>query len=244
MRLSGCIIARDEIDRIERAIQSLGFCDEVVVLDSGSTDGTAERAEALGARVLRVDWPGHVAQKNRGLAASRGEWVLSIDADEWVPEALAAEILAFLDAPPTTGASMPRRNFWLGTPLRHGRWYPDRRVRLARREGARWTGLNPHDQLDAGTITALQQDLQHAPYRTLGEHLATIDRYTAIAARTARVGLAPFDLGVRPLWHFFRGYVLGQGFRDGLPGFVVAVLGALYVILKYARARGLGPAAG
>lgn len=240
MKLSGCIIARDEADRIARAVASLAFCDEVVVLDSGSTDGTDRIAEEAGARVVRTDWPGHVAQKNRALEACRGEWVLSIDADEWVPPALSAEILRFLDAPTAVAASVPRRNHYLGAPLAHGRWYPDRRVRLVRREGARWVGDDPHDRLDAGgPAAALRADLDHAPYRSLGEHLATIDRYTAVAARRARPGWVVADLFVRPLWAFVRAYVLEQGFRDGLRGLVVAVLGGVYVLLKYARARGL-----
>ncbi len=240
-RLSGCIIARDEADRIERAVRSLAFCDEVVVLDSGSTDGTVEKAEALGARVLRTDWPGHVAQKNRALDASAGEWVLSIDADEWVTPELSAEILAFVATPTASSASMPRRNHWLGHELSHGRWYPDRRVRLARRAGARWTGDDPHDRLENGAVSALHADLHHAPYRTLGEHLATIDRYTATAARSVRPGLAIVDLLVRPTWAFFRAYILELGFRDGAPGLVVAALGAIYVLVKYGRAHGIIP---
>lgn len=240
MRLSGCIIARDEADRIARAVASLGFCDEVVVLDSGSTDGTDRIAEAAGARVIRTDWPGHVAQKNRGLEACRGDWVLSIDADEWVSPALAAEILRFLDAPTADAASVPRRNHYLGAPLSHGRWYPDRRVRLARRDGARWAGEDPHDRLEApGAVTALRADLDHTPYRSLGEHLATLDRYTAVAARTARTGWVVSDLVLRPAWAFVRAYVIERGALDGMRGLVVAVLGAVYVLLKYARARGL-----
>ena len=239
VRLSGCIIACNEHDRIERAVRSLAFCDEVIVLDSGSVDGTAELAESLGARVTRTDWPGHVAQKNRGVRTCTGEWVLSIDADEWVPDALRAEIVAFLQQPVGTSASMPRLNFWLGRALHHGRWYPDRRVRLARRDVALWVGENPHDRLEGGVVTRLTHDLMHEPYRSLGEHLATIDRYTAVAAATTRPGPLFIDFGVRPTWHFVRAYLLEQGFRDGLAGLVVAWLGALYVVLRYARARGL-----
>lgn len=244
--LSGCIIARDEADRIGRALASLAFCTEIVVLDSGSTDGTVEIAEGLGARVVRTDWPGHVEQKNRAIAACTGDWVLSLDADEWVPAELCAEIQAFIRRPTADSASMPRRNIWLGTVLRHGRWYPDRRVRLARRQRAIWAGTNPHDRLEAGSPANLQSDLVHEPYRDLREHLSTIDRYTTIAARTTRPGFALVDLGLRPVWHFLRAYVLEMGFRDGLAGLVVAWLGSLYVVLKYARARGLvmGPAAG
>lgn len=258
MKLSGCIMCRNEVDRLERALRSLQFCDEIVVLDSGSTDGSVELAERLGARVIRTEWPGHTEQRRRLIAACSGEWVLTIDSDEWVPDALAAEIRAFLASPVATSASMPRRHIWLENTINHGRWYPDRRVRLLRRDLARVVGENPHDRLEAsspsplqGEVTrsagggtpphALANDLMHDPYRTLGEHLATLDRYTLAAAKTARRGPLLLDLGVRPPWHFFRAYVLERGFLDGIPGLVLAALGALYVVLKYARAHGLEP---
>lgn len=232
-------MCRDEADRLERALRSLAFCDEVLVYDSGSTDGSAELAERLGARVVRTDWPGHTEQRRRLIAACAGEWVLTIDADEWVPPPLADEIRVFLASPDADSGSMPRRHLWLGHRVAHGRLYPDRRVRLVRRDKVRIVGENPHDRLEAGTEHRLRQDLLHEPYRNLGEQLRTIDHYSAIAAKSARPGFAPFDVGVRPAWHFFRAYVLERGFLDGVPGLVLAALGALYVVLKYARAHGL-----
>lgn len=232
--LSAVIIARDEADRIEDAIRSVAFADECVVLDSGSTDDTVARARALGARVIETDWPGHVAQKNRGLAAARGDWILAIDSDERVTDALRASIVAALLAPVADGFRTARRNHWLGHRLAHGAWYPDRRIRLARRERARWGGEDPHDVLVVeGSVADLAGDLDHHPYRNLAEHLATIDRYSAIGARRG----SWLDMLVRPLWHFVRNYVLRRGFLDGVPGLVVAALGAVYTLLKWSRNR-------
>lgn len=230
--LTAVIIARDEADRIEDAIRSVSFADEVLVLDSGSADDTAARARALGARVVETDWPGHVAQKNRAWRMAEGDWVLSLDADERVGDALRDAILAALRSPAADGYRVRRRNHWLGHTLRHGHWYPDRRVRLARKERARWAGEDPHDALVVdGPVADLDADLEHVPYRDLGEHLATIDRYTAMQARRG----SPVDILGRPAWHFFVGYVIKGGFRDGVPGLLVAALGALHTLLKWSR---------
>lgn len=233
--LTAVIITRDEADRIEDALRSVAFADERLVLDSGSTDATVALAEALGARVLRTDWPGYVAQKNRALAEARGEWVLSIDADERVTPALAASIRSALASPGAVdGFRVSRRGWWLGHRLGHGDWYPDRKVRLVRRDRARWSGRDPHDVLSVtGEVRDLAGDLDHHPYRTLSEHLQTIDRYTRIDARDGRW----WDAAIRPPWSFFRAYVLRGGFRDGLPGLLVAALGALYTLLKWSRRR-------
>lgn len=234
MKLSAVIIARDEGDRIEDAIRSVAFADECVVLDSGSGDDTVARARSAGARVLETDWPGHVAQKNRAWGEARGEWVLSIDADERVTPALRASILAALSSPAAEGFRVARRNWWLGHRLAHGHWYPDRRVRLALRARARWGGADPHDTLQVdGRVADLEGDLDHHPYRNLGEHLGTIDRYTRQAARHG----SWMDMLVRPPWHFFSGYVLRRGFLDGVPGLTVAALGSIYTLLKWSRVR-------
>lgn len=233
--LSAVIIARDEADRIEAAVRSVAFADEVLVLDSGSTDATVARAEAAGARVVRTDWPGFVAQKNRGLALASGDWVLSIDADEVVDDTLRAAVIAALAAPAADGFVVRRRTIWLGHRLRHGFAWPDPRLRLVRKAVARWGGVDPHDRLDVtGRLGELPGELVHTPYRDLGEHLATIDRYTALDARAG----SWLDVLVRPPWHFFRAYVLKLGVLDGVPGLVFAALGALYVLLKWTRGRG------
>lgn len=232
--LSVVIITLDEADRIEDALRSVAFADECVVLDAGSRDDTVARARALGARVVETGWPGHVAQKNRALAEARGEWVLAIDADERVTPELRAAIEAALAAPSADGFRMARRNHWLGHRLAHGFWYPDRRIRLVRKERARWGGEDPHDVLLVdGRVADLDGDLDHHPYRSLAEHLATLDRYSATGARRGSWA----DIVFRPIWHFVSGYVLRRGFLDGVPGLVVAALGSVYTLLKWSRTR-------
>lgn len=243
--LSVVIIARNEADRIEEAIRSVSFADECVVLDSGSQDETVARATALGARVIQTDWPGFVAQKNRAWAAARGDWVLSLDADERVSPALQQSLLEILRAPTADAYRMCRRNIWLGHRLKGGHWYPDARVRLARKEKGLWVGRNPHDHLKVdGLVQNIKGDLIHFPYRNLGEHFRTIDRYTAVAARMlleegrkARWS----DLYFRPLWRFFSAFFLASGWRDGVPGLCLALMGSLYCALKWARVAGIVP---
>ncbi len=241
--LSAVILARDEEDRIAACLRAVAFADEVLVLDSGSTDGTVAIAEACGARVIRADWPGYVAQKNRALAEARGDWILSVDADEVVDAELATSIRAATrEGSPAGAYAITRREVWLGHALRGGHWRPRPHVRLVHRDAvtqgrARWTGQDPHDRLTTDLRAAvLPGHLVHTPYRDLGEHLRTIDRYTALQARDGGVVTATS----RALWHFTRGYWLLAGWRDGAPGMVVALLGSLHTFLKWSR-KGFDP---
>jgi len=238
--LSVVIIAQDEADRLPDAIRSASFADEVIVLDSGSTDDTVALARSLGATVIETDWPGHVAQKNRALQHASHDWVLSLDADERLSPRLAASVQAILSTTPAHGAyRVARLNFWEGAPLRHGTWYPDARVRLFRRGLARWAGTDPHDRVEtSGTVGRLAGDLHHHPYRSLAEHLQTIDRYTA---RHAEVALSEgrraawWDVALRPILHLVKALLLKRGLLDGVRGICVAGLGATYVLLKWTR---------
>jgi glycosyltransferase involved in cell wall biosynthesis len=239
--LSACIIARDEEDRLGDCLASLAFCDEVVVVDAHSTDRTREIAEAAGARVIEREWPGHVAQKEFAIRQARNDWVLCIDADERVSPPLEKEIVALRDLgfPERAGWRMPRLSCYLGRWIRHGTWYPDHQLRLFDRRRGRWTGRDPHDRVELdGPAGRLRGDLLHHPYRSLEDHLATIDRYTTGSAallheqgRRARV----IDLVVRPPWRFLRFYVLAGGWREGWRGLLMAYLAAHYVRLKYAK---------
>jgi len=234
------IIARDEEDWITDAIRSVAFADEVLVLDSGSTDGTVAVARALGARVIETDWPGHVAQKNRALEAASHDWVLSIDADEQVGGALAASIAQLRSAPPDhSGYRMSRLNWWMGRPLRHGTWYPDSRVRLFDRRRARWVGEDPHDLISLeGSEGRLAGDLVHHPYRNFAEHLQTIGRYSELAAASALAAGRRahwWDVAFRPPLHIAKALLLRMGFLDGVRGLCVAWLGAAYVASKWGR---------
>ncbi len=237
--LSLVVIAKNEADRIGPCLESVPFADEILVLDSGSTDDTARICRAAGARVVHTDWPGFVAQKNRALAMASGDWVLSLDADERLSPAAQADVRRVLESQASEAYSFPRLSTWMGRPLRHGRWYPDRKVRLARRDVARWVGFDPHDRLAVeGHIEALSGDILHDPYRVLSEHLETIDRYSRIQADSwARAGRRAYawDPWVRPPLHFVDSAIRLGGFQDGWRGMAVASLGAWYVHRKWMR---------
>jgi glycosyltransferase involved in cell wall biosynthesis len=241
--LSGCVICHQEADRIADCVRSLSFCDEVVVVDSGSTDGTREVAESLGARVLvNAPFPGHRQQKQHAVDAARHDWVVCLDADERVTPELRARLVE-LAASGLTGAAyeMPRKNHYLGRVVRRGLFWPDRKVRLFDRRRARWGGTNPHDrvEVDAGLpVTALEEPIEHLSYRDLAHHLRTIDSFTRIAAEALWLEgrrTNPFDLLVRPVAVFTKSLVIKRGFLDGWRGLVIAALAAWYDWLKYWR---------
>ncbi len=239
--LSACIIAMNEEDRLGDCLHSLAFCDEILVVDSHSTDRTRELASELGARVIERDWPGHVAQKEFAIRAAQHDWVLCVDADERVTPALQAEIEVLRDGGfhGHAGWRFPRLANYLGTWVRHGTWYPDRQLRLFDRRRGRWGGHDPHDKVVLeGSIGTLKGDLLHYTYRNFREHLRTIDTYTTIMARGLydrgrRASVA--DLVLRPAVRFLRFYVIGRGFLLGWQGLMLAYLVAHYVRLKYAK---------
>ncbi len=242
--LSVCIVAMNEEDRIGACIRSADFADEWLVVDSHSTDRTREIAATLGARVIERDWPGWLEQKNFAIAQAAHDWVLCLDADEWLSPQLRASILQALErADPPDGFEFARRTRYLGRWIRHGGWYPDRKLRLFRRDLGRFEGRNPHDRVRVrGRVEALSGDLLHDPYRSISDHLRTIDRYTTVSAqdkhaRAERASLS--DITLRPFGQFLRTYVLQLGFLDALPGFAVAVTAAFYVFLKYTKLRAL-----
>jgi glycosyltransferase involved in cell wall biosynthesis len=247
--LSACIITFNEADRIEACLRSLSFCDELLVVDSHSSDGTRELAAAIGARVIERDWPGYRSQKQFAVDAATHDWVLCVDADERVSEALRREITdlrerGFGDA---AGYSLPRITDYFGRFLRHGNAYPDRLVRLFDRRRGGWTGEEIHENTRvSGRVARLSGHLEHFSYRSLGDHLNRMQRYAdlmaqALYARGRRCGLTP--VLVNPYWRFVRGYLLRLGFLDGWRGLVFALIEAGYVRRKYlglfARSRGL-----
>jgi glycosyltransferase involved in cell wall biosynthesis len=239
--LSACIIAMDEEDRIGDCIDSLAFCDEILVVDSHSRDRTRELAAQRGARVLERDWPGHVAQKEFAIRAARNDWVLCVDADERISAPLRAEIetLRVAGFPEKAGWRMSRLSSYLGRWMRRGAWVPDWQLRLFDRRRGRWGGHDPHDHVETdGPVGVLRGPLLHHPYRDLAEHLRTIDRYTTIMAEGMHgrgVRASPFDLLVRPASRFLRAYVVKLGFLEGWRGFLQACLAAHYGRMKYAK---------
>jgi len=238
--VSVCVIAMNEEDRIAACLRSADFADEWIVVDSHSSDRTREIAAECGARVVERDWPGHVEQKNFALSLARNDWVLCLDADERVSPELREAMLAALDAGPgADGFEMNRRSWYLGRWIHHGGWYPDRKLRLFRRSRGRWGGTNPHDRVELdGPVDRLQGDLLHYSYRSLSDHLRTVDSFTTIAARERRRLGKPSrlsDVTLRPAWKFVKMYVVQRGFLDGRAGFLAAVTGAYYVFLKHAK---------
>lgn len=242
MKISATIVTLNEEHNVARAIESLRCVDEVLVVDSGSTDRTREVAARLGARVIEEPWRGYAGQKNFAAALAANEWILSIDADEAVAEELEAEILLLKkNGPKFDGYSMPRLAQYLGRWIHHGGWYPDRKVRLYRRSSAEWVGAYVHESVRLnGTPGELQGNLLHFTCDSLSAHVKTLDRYTTLAAQElAAKGIRPglYRIILDPPWTFFRTYVVRRGFLDGLHGFVIAWMAALYTFLKYTKAR-------
>ncbi len=241
-KVSATIITLNEEHKIARAIESLFCCDEIVVLDSGSTDATCAVARRLQAKVMEEPWRGYAAQKNRAAECASHNWILSLDADEALSEELQAEIVALKqDGFRHAGYAMPRLAQYLGTWIRHSGWYPDRKIRLYDRRHGSWQGDYVHESVtidnEAG---ALNGSILHFTCDTLSEHLRTLDRYTSLAAEELQArGRHPslLHLLANPAWTFFRAYVLQRGFLDGFAGLAIAHMAALYTFLKYAKAR-------
>jgi glycosyltransferase involved in cell wall biosynthesis len=238
-RISACIIAFNEADRIGDCLDSLAFCDEWVVVDSGSTDATRGIAMAKGARVLQRDFDGYRSQKDFAVQSAAHDWVLCLDADERVDEVLRASILAARDAgfAAAAGYRFNRLSDYFGKFLRHGNAYPDRVLRLFDRRRGGWRGQREiHEAASVdGPIQTLAGDLLHFPYRSLEQQLAKTQRYALMMARHefARGKRASWaKLVVSPAWRFWRGYVFRLGFLDGWRGLVYAYVRANYVRQK------------
>lgn len=239
--VSVTVITLNEAANIDACLESVRWADDVVVVDSGSTDGTVERAKAHGARVIAREWPGSYAdQKNFAAGEAAHDWILSLDADERVTPALATEITSLLaSAPAFAGYRIPRVTRHLGRWIRTTDWYPDYQLRLYDRRRAQWPPRLVHESVTAeGPIGYLVNDLEHYAYRDISHHHEVMNRYTTLAARQMhergrRAGV--FDLVLHPPGAFLRNYVLKRGFIDGLPGFVISAMNAHYVFLKFAK---------
>jgi len=242
MKISATIVTLNEERNIARAIESLTCVDEVLVVDSGSTDKTREIAERLGARVVEEPWRGYTGQKNYAAGCAAYDWIFSIDADESVTPDLSAEILAVKnDGPRFEGYSFPRLAFYLGRWIRHSDWYPDRKLRLYDRRKAEFAGDFVHESVRVnGSTGELRGDLLHFTCSSLSEHLRTLDRYTTLAAKEVAARSKPVPLpklAFDPAWTFIRTYILQRGFLDGPQGLAIAWMATLYTFLKYAKAR-------
>ncbi|WP_115554726.1 glycosyltransferase family 2 protein [Xanthomonas arboricola] len=238
-RISACIIAFNEADRLRDCLTSLAFCDEIVVVDSGSTDATAAIASAHGARVLQRAFDGYRSQKAYCVARASHDWVLCLDADERISDSLRASILAARDAgfADAAGYRFARLSEYFGRFLRHGNAYPDRVLRLFDRRRGGWRGKREiHEAASVdGAVVTLRGDLVHYPYRSLMQQLAKTQRYAQMMAEHdyARGKRATWSkLVLAPAWRFWRGYLLRGGFRDGWHGLIYAYVRANYVRQK------------
>lgn len=240
MTLSVIIIARNEARHIEACLASVAFADQWVVVDSDSTDNTAELARNFGAQVVVTqDWPGFGAQKNRALDLATGDWVLSIDADERVTPELAAEIRATLSNPGFKAYEIPRLSSFCGKPIRHSGWWPDYVLRLFERGSARFTDAAVHERvMPSGPAGRLRAHFTHQAYDNLDALLVKINRYSTDAAAMMHArGKTTSIMGAvgHGVWTFIRIYLIRRGFLDGRHGFVLAATAAAGSFFRYAK---------
>jgi glycosyltransferase involved in cell wall biosynthesis len=237
--LSIVIVAKNEAGNIAECVRSVRFADEVIVMDSGSTDGTPALARAEGAKVVETDWPGYGPQNNRGIDLATGDWFFSLDADERITPELAAEIRAAIARSDVDGFRVPRSSMYCGRFIRHGGWTPDYTWRLARRGRGRFTEhyLHAHLQVQGATGT-LRHPLVHYSFRSMESVLEKLNRYSTANARDMVTAGRKGSLGraiAHGLWAFFRTYVLRLGFLDGRWGFMLAVSNAEGTYYRYVK---------
>lgn len=244
MRLSVILITHNEIANLRDCLASVHFADQIIVVDSGSTDGTVQLARELGATVLETNWPGFGPQKNRALDLADGDWVLSIDADERVTPELADEILLSLHGAQCDAYEIPRLSSFCGRFIRHSGWWPDPVLRLFRRGTARFTDAAVHERLIcSGKVARLQQHFLHYSYPDLESVISKINRYSTDAAhekfakgKRASLPGACF----RGFWTFFRHYTVMGGFLDGREGLLLAITAGIGNFYRYAKLAQLG----
>ena len=239
-KVSVTIITLNEAEHIAAAIDSVSWADEIIVVDSGSSDGTVEIAKAKGIRVATREWTGYADQKNYAASLAAHDWIFSLDADERVTPALAAEVRALLQSQPAKHAyRIPRVSFHLGRWIRTTDFYPDYQTRLYDRRAGMWHGRYVHESVHVdGGAGYLHSELEHYSFRDLSDHIARINHYSTLAARQmhdrGRRATA-LKLLLNPPAAFLRNYVLRRGFLDGSAGLVISLVNAYSVYLKFAK---------
>jgi glycosyltransferase involved in cell wall biosynthesis len=241
-KLTVIVITKNEIANIERCLKSVVWADEIIVVDTHSTDGTPEKAASLGARVISRDWDGYGPTKQAALDLATGEWVLSIDADEEVSKELSSQIQgAIEESGGCTGFVMPRLTNFLGRWIYHCGWYPDPVLRLFRREKGRFDSAQVHEKVMVdGKVGKLSGNVLHYSYPDLDSYFSKFNRYTTMGAQQLassgiRAGIS--DLTIRPIIAFIKHYISKRGFLDGAEGFLVSVFSSMAVMVKYAKLR-------
>jgi glycosyltransferase involved in cell wall biosynthesis len=240
--LSVCIITYNEADNLPRCLASVAFADDIVVVDSQSTDCTVDIARQAGCRVITQTFLGYVAQKNLALCHAAHQWVLCLDADEWLRSGAETVIRSALATRPAdvAGYTLKRHTYYLGDWVNHGGWWPEYKIRLFDRQRGRWCGNALHEGVQVeGRVAHLEVEIGHRSYRDMAHHLTKLNTYTTTMARdlhahgAARVG--PGTLVLRPLARFCRMFFVKGGWKDGVRGLIIASLGAVYVLTKYAK---------
>jgi glycosyltransferase involved in cell wall biosynthesis len=246
MKLSVVIITRNEEGNIGRCLASVrAVADDIVVLDSFSTDGTEAIVREHGARFFQHAFDGHIQQKNRAITYAAHPWVLSLDADEALDDRLAAAIKEVMKAPTADGYTMNRLTNYCGAWVRHGGWYPDTKLRLWDSRRGRWTGINPHDryELEPGSVTDhLAGDILHYSYNSVEDHYKQVEYFTTIAAKAylERGRSAPWVKSLfSPVVKFVGDYIFRLGFLDGRTGLTIARISAYATWMKYDKLRKL-----
>jgi glycosyltransferase involved in cell wall biosynthesis len=239
--VSAIVVCFNEERNIGACLESLRWCDEIVVVDAFSTDRTVEICRRYTDRIIQRPWAGYRDQKAFAHSQATKDWVLLVDSDERVTPEVKEEIQNALKryGQEYAGFSLPRLVFYLGRWWRRGGWYPDYSVRLFRREQASWGGSDPHEKIIVnGKVRRLHHPLSHFSYRDMEDHLHRINRFTSISSREIHKEGGRWrltDALFRPMFRFFGFYVLKRGFLEGFAGFYVAVTAAMYVFLKYAK---------
>jgi glycosyltransferase involved in cell wall biosynthesis len=239
--VSAIVVCFNEEQYIGDCLESLRWCDEIVVVDAFSTDGTADISRRYTDRVIQREWAGYRDQKAFAHSQATKEWVLLVDSDERVTPELRDEVRQALarDAGEYAAYAVPRLVYYLKRWWWRGGWYPDYDVRLFKRERATWGGMDPHEKIFVdGKTRRLHHPLHHFSYRNIDDHMQRINRFTGLSAQELHQAGQHWrvtDALFRPVFRFFRSYVLQRGFLDGFAGFYVAVTSAVYVFLKYAK---------
>ena len=241
-KISACVTVGNEEHEIERCLKSLSWVDEIVVVDSFSTDRTVEICKKYTDRVYQHEWLGYVGQKELIKNMAVHPWILFIDADEEVSPELRDEILAEFESGRNrefAGYEFPRKVFFLGRWIMHGEWWPDIKMRLYQKDRGTCAGQEPHDQvLVNGPVKRLKGCLHHYTYSDIADQARTLNKFSSISCRRMfKEGrtFRPSDLLFRPFFRFFKGFVLKRGMMDGYRGFIIAALVAMGVFLKYAK---------
>lgn len=240
-KISACVISFNEEKKIERCLASLTWCDEIVLMDSFSTDRTLEIARRYTSKIFQQEWLGYVSQRNLVREKAENSWILYVDADEEISPGLRDEITAeFQNGPPLfVGYQFPRIVYFLGKWIRHGEWYPDIKLRLFNKEYGRTEGIEPHDRVEVnGAVKTLKNPVFHYTYGEISDQLHTLNRFSSISAQQRFVQDKPFSvikLITHPVFRFIKGYIIKGGILDGVHGFIIAASCAFSAFAKYAK---------